>query len=269
MSERGAGFGPFLLGLGLGAVLGFLFAPEPGEASRTKLSSKLRELLARLLPSTAGGVPDTAFTQVESALASVVRQRVRLTAVGLPLFLWFSTRLFGGLRAALNEVFDTDERRSWPVAKLLDLAMVLCTGTLLVLGALVATWEARNAGSVSRSFAIEWLWRLSLELTSFALGVALFFVVFKLLPSRRIVWRTALVAAVFCSLGFEVAKRLYALYVTRFATLDRVASDANIVALFLFLLWVYYTAYLFLLGGEVAEMYDLVRMRRSQRLQLG
>src|SRR3989441_855842 len=230
---------------------------------------ELHELLARLLPSTAGGVPDRAFTQVESALASVVRQRVRLTAVGLPLFLWFSTRLFGGLRAALNEVFDTDERRSWPIAKVLDLAMVFCTGTLLVLGALVATWEARNAGSVSRSFAIDWLWRLSLELTSFALGVALFFVIFKFLPSRRIVWRTALVAAVFCSLGFEVAKRLYALYVTRFATLDRVASDANIVALFLFLLWVYYTAYLFLLGGEVAEMYDLVRMQRSQRVQLG
>src|SRR6266581_3878701 len=183
MSERGAAFGPFLLGLGLGAVLGFLFAPEPGEASRTKLSRKLRglrdlaaekagelhELLARLLPSTAGGVPDRAFTLVESALASVVRQRVRLTAVGLPLFLWFSTRLFGGLRAALNEVFDTDERRSWPIAKLLDLAMVFGTGTLLVLGALVATWEARNAGSVSRSFAVDWLWRLSLELTSFAL----------------------------------------------------------------------------------------------------
>src|SRR5256885_175113 len=205
----------------------------------------------------------------EGGLAGVVRRRVGVTGVGRRLFLWFSARLFGGLRAALNEVFDTDERRSWPVTKLLDLAMVLCTGTLLVLGALVATWEARNAGSVGRSFAIDWLWRFSLELTSFALGVALFFVVFKFLPSRRIVWRTALVAAVFCSLGFEVAKRLYALYVTRFATLDRVASDANIVALFLFLLWVYYTAYLFLLGGEVAEMYDLVRMRRSQRVQLG
>jgi len=37
----------------------------------------LHELLARLLPSTAGGVPDTAFAQVEGALASVVRQRVR------------------------------------------------------------------------------------------------------------------------------------------------------------------------------------------------
>src|SRR5204863_6883133 len=93
---------------------------------------ELHELLARLLPSTAGGVPDKAFTQVESALASVLRQRVRLTAVGLPLFLWFSTRLFGGLRAALNEVSDADERRSWPAGKRLDLAMVRCTGGLLL-----------------------------------------------------------------------------------------------------------------------------------------
>lgn len=229
----------------------------------------LHELLARFLPTTAGGVPEAAFTDVEGALAGVVRQRVRLTAVGLPLFLWFSTRLFGGLRAALNEVFDTDERRPWPVAKLLDLAMVLCTGALLVLGALVTTWEARHAASVGRTFLLEWLWRFGLETIAFALGVVLFYTIFKLLPSRRIQWRTALVAAVFCALGFEVAKRLYALYVIRFATLDRVASDANIVALFLFLLWVYYTAYLFLLGGEVAETYDLVRMRRSQRVQLG
>jgi membrane protein len=246
------------------AALGFLVQHQV-----TTQQVDLHELLGRLLPSTAEGVPEAAFTQVERALAGVVRQRVQLTAVGLPLFLWFSTRLFSGLRAALNEVFDTDERRPWPLAKLLDLAMVLCTGTLLVLGALLTTWEARNAGLVGRSFALDWLWRLSLELIAFGLGVALFFTIFKLLPSRRIHWRTALVAAVFCALGFEVAKRLYALYVVRFATFDRVASDANIVALFLFLLWVYYTAYLFLLGGEVAEMYDLVRMRRSQRVQLG
>lgn len=44
MSERGSGFGPFLVGLGIGAVLGYLFAPEPGAAARTKLSRKLRGL---------------------------------------------------------------------------------------------------------------------------------------------------------------------------------------------------------------------------------
>jgi membrane protein len=232
---------------------------------------QLHELLSRFLPGVPGGdaLGGGAFAQVESALSGVVQHRGRLTAVGLPLFLWFSTRLFGGLRAALNEVFDTDERRPWPVAKLLDLGMVLGTGALLVLSGVLAAWEARHASSVTRSFLLDWLWRFGLETSAFALGVVLFFVIFKLLPSRRIHWRTALVAAVFCALGFQVAKRLYALYVTRFATLDRVASDANIVALFLLLLWVYYTAYLFLLGGEVAEMYDILRMRRLQRVRLG
>lgn len=229
----------------------------------------LHELLARLLPTTRSGGTDRAFQQVEHALAAVVRHRGRLTAVGLPLFLWFSTRLFGGLRAALNEVFDTDERRPWPLAKLLDLAMVLVTGALLVVSGLLAAWEARTAHTLGGGFALHWAWRLSMEIVAFALGAALFFVIFKFLPSRRIHWRTALVAAGFCSLGFEVAKRLYALYVTRFVTLDRVASDANVGALFLFLLWVYYTAYLFLLGGEVAETYDLIRMRRAQRVRLG
>jgi len=236
----------------------------------------LHELLARVLPAMPRraleeSATPSVFAQVEGALEGVVQHRVRLTAVGLPLFLWFSTRLFSGLRAALNEVFDTDESRPWPVAKLLDLAMVLCSGALLVLSALVAAWEARRAAlvSLSTSFVVDWLWRLSLELIAFGLGVLLFYAVFKLLPSRQIHWRTALVAAVFCALFFEVAKRLYALYVTKFVTVDRVASDANVVALFLFLLWVYYTAYLFLLGGEVAETYDLIRMQRSQRVQLG
>lgn len=229
----------------------------------------LHELLARFLPTARSGATDRAFQQVEHALAAVVRHRGRLTAVGLPLFLWFSTRLFGGLRAALNEVFDTDERRPWPLAKLLDLAMVLATGALLVASGLLAAWEARTMRTLGGGFALNWAWRLSMEIVAFALGVALFFVIFKFLPSRRIAWRTALVAAGFCSLGFEVAKRLYALYVTRFVTFDRVASDANVVALFLFLLWVYYTAYLFLLGGEVAETYDLMRMRRAQRVRLG
>lgn len=41
MSERGSGIGAFVLGLGIGAVVGFLFAPE-GDAARVKLSRQLR-----------------------------------------------------------------------------------------------------------------------------------------------------------------------------------------------------------------------------------
>ncbi len=80
MSERGAAFGPFLLGLGLGAVLGFLFAPEPGEASRTKLSHKLRGLrdLAAEKAGELGDLLETAEEEEEAPTARVAIER-RLT----------------------------------------------------------------------------------------------------------------------------------------------------------------------------------------------
>ena len=216
---------------------------------------ELSELLERFLPP--GGV----FEQVERVLSSVVAQRARLTLFGVPLFLWFSTRLFGGLRAALNEVFDTEENRPWPMAKLIDLGMAFTTAGLLLASTLLPAVEARRVTA--------WGTRFALEVLAFAFSTLLFFLVFKILPSRRIYWRTALVAATFCALAFEVAKRLYTLYLARFVTFDRVASDANALAFLLFLLWIYFTAYVFLLGGEVAETYDLIRMRRAQRVVLG
>jgi membrane protein len=211
----------------------------------------IHELLERFLPESSGGESGT-FGFIERALGDLIAGRGRLTRLAVPLFLWFSTRMFGGLRAALNEVFDTEENRSWPVAKLLDLAMVFVAGTLFLANAFAST-----AGGVMA------------QTLPLVFSTLLFFVVFKYLPSRRIYWRTSLVASLFCAVAFEIAKRLYALYVTRFVTFDRLASDANLVAFLLFILWIYYTAYVFLLGGEVAETYDLMRMRRLQRVRLG
>ena len=66
----------------------------------------LTELLQRFMPQLEGRGAE-AVQYVESVLEGVIASRGELTLVGLPLFLYFSTRLFGGLRAALNEVFDT------------------------------------------------------------------------------------------------------------------------------------------------------------------
>src|SRR5207247_10270493 len=68
---------------------------------------QLSELLERFLP------PGGAFEQVESVLTGIVAQRARLTLFGIPLFLWFATRLFGGPPAALNDVRDPEQYRPW------------------------------------------------------------------------------------------------------------------------------------------------------------
>jgi len=211
----------------------------------------VHELLERFLPESSGGEQGT-FGFIERGLGDLVVRRGHITLLAAPLFLWFSTRMFGGLRAALNEVFDTEENRPWPIAKLIDLAMVFVAGALFLANAF--------ASSTPGFFS---------QLLSLVLSTLLFFVIFKFLPSRRIYWRTSVVASLFCAMAFEIAKRLYALYVARFVTFDRVASDANLFGFLLFILWIYYTAYMFLLGGEVAETYDLMRMRRLQRVRLG
>lgn len=229
----------------------------------------LTELLRRFMPASSGA-SGTAVRDVESVLSQIVASSGQLTLFGVPLFLYFSTRLFGGLRAALNEVFDTEERRPWWFAKLLDLLLVLLTGSLLLSSALLPALEAGTLSKLGGGgFVVEWLYRLSLEVIAFAFSTVLFLCVFKILPSRRIAWRTALVAAGFCALAFEVAKRLYALYLSNFVTLDRLASNANVGAFILLIVWIYYTNCLFLIGGEIAESYDLARMRRGQRVQLG
>lgn len=208
-------------------------------------------LLERFLPESSGGEAGQ-FGFIERALGDLVARRGHLTILAAPLFLWFSTRMFGGLRAALNEVFDTEENRPWPLAKLTDLAMVFVAGTLFLANA----FTSASRGVLS-------------QLASLVLSTLLFFMIFKFVPSRRIYWRTGVVASLFCAVAFEIAKRLYALYVARFVTFDQVASDANLIGFLLFILWIYYTAYMFLLGGEVAETYDLMRMRRQQRVRLG
>jgi membrane protein len=250
---------PFVVLL-LGAV-GYVIAHQS-----TVQQVDVGTLLSQMLP--VAGVGPAALAEIERLVANLAEHRASLTLLGIPLFLWFSTRLFGGLRAALNEVFDVDETRPLLLRKLMDLGVVILVCALLVANGYLLAMATRVERALEEMFLLSWLYRFAVHVLSAGFSVAVFFTVFKLLPGRRIYWRTALFASLFCAVAFEVAKGLYALYLTRFATLDTLVSNANIVAFLLFLLWIYYMALVFLLGGEVAETYDLIRMRRRQRVRL-
>ena len=228
------------------AVLGFTL--HAGEES----VSDLVQLLDRMLP-TGGGA--ASVRRLETLIESVVESRAQFSFWGAPLFLWFATRLFSGARAALNEVFDTEETRPFLVGKLLDLALVIVALAFVSANAVLTVLWARS----------PWFGRFLAELSTFGIGLLLFYIVYVVLPSRPVRWDTAVLAAAVASLGFEMAKQLFALYLTEVATFDRLLSNANAIAVLLGVLWLYYTACVFLLGAEVAETYDLVRRQREQR----
>lgn len=214
-------------------------------------------LLERVLPRTAAD--DGPLRRAEQILTGVVESRGQLSVLGIPLFLWFAMRFFAGARAALNEIFDTHESRPFLVGKAVDLFLVLATLVLLVANAYLTVRFAGN----------PWIGRFVIGLSTYGLGVVLFYVVYTVAPTRSMRWDTALVAAAVAALGFEIAKKLYGFYLTEFATVDRLISNANAIALLLLVVWIYAMAVIFLFGGEVAETYDLMRRQREQRAILG
>ncbi len=218
------------------------------------------------------------FAIIERLLTGITEKRGQLSLYAVPTFLWFSTRLFGGIRTALNDIYDVSLRPEpqrgilvlFLFAKLRDAAMVVGTLVLFLANTLLTTaltiLQARGAETIPQlGFFVSTVGRFLTELLAFSFSVSLFYVTYSYASVRRLPWKTALVAATFTALLFEVAKRLYALYLANFASLEGLGGDANLGAIVLFILWVYYTAIVFLLGAVVAETWELKKMLDRQR----
>jgi membrane protein len=239
-------------------------------------------LFHRFLPPHSGLPDNDPFGVIERLLTGITENRGKLSIYAAPAFLWFSTRLFAGIRTSLNDIYDVSVRPPRPqpiilvylLAKLRDSIMVVGTVVLFLANTLLTTGlavlQARGTASVPQlAFFVSTLGRLLGEFLAFAFSVSLFYVTYRHASVRRLPWRTALLASIFTAVLFEVAKRLYGLYLANFASFEAQGGDANLGAAVLFILWVYYTAIVFLLGAVVAETWELRKMQQRQRAILG
>ena len=240
------------------------------------------ELFHRFLPPHTSLPDRDPFGIIERLLTGITEKRGQLSLYAVPTFLWFSTRLFAGVRTALNDIYDVSLRPPrhraiitlFLLAKLRDTAMVVGTLILFLANTLLTTGlaivQARGAETMPElGFFVSTVGRLLGQLLAFAFSVSLFYVTYSYASVRRLPWKTALLAATFTAVMFEVAKRLYALYLANFASFEGLGGDANLGAIVLFILWVYYTAIVFLLGAVVAETWELRKMLERQRAILG
>src|SRR5690606_10587909 len=96
------------------------------------------------------------------------------------------------------------------------------------------------------------------QILAYAFILLMFVLMYRYLPARRIPWRIAIVAAIFTGVAFELLKSIFAWYVTNVATHT---SPYGAFATFVILvLWIYYSAVVFVLGGEVGQVYELHRI---------
>lgn len=186
-------------------------------------------------------------------------------------FVWFSTRLFGSLRTVLASVFDIEQERGIIQGKIFDikitvLSTILITGNALISGYVLIATKASQKVLVDLGIREDVMgqaraWGTHLVGTVL-LGV-MFFALYKFLPIRRVRTKTAWVAALFTTLMFELAKVAFNVYIDSFnpGSLYTGAVAAVVVIVF----WVYYAALIFILGGEVGQVYELRRTRKRQR----
>ena len=208
-------------------------------------AADLRSVMEVVMPAGAGD-PQAPLSNAERIINSVVASRRELSLYGVPLFLLFSTRLFSSARIALDKIRGVKTPRRFFHDLAYDIVLVVLTTALFVANSYVSI-PAIGFARLDRLVAL-------MMATGFA--TVLFFVVYYLAPTDKLKWHVALLVAFIISVVFEISKFLFGIYLVHFATLNRVISHANAIAVLLFVFWIYLTALLFLLGGEIAKVVE-------------
>lgn len=229
------------------AIAGLVFGDAP---VREQLVAQLRALL--------GDVGAQAIRQLLVIAADPSRSRPA-ALIGAGALAFGATSVFAELQSALNRIWKTTVAPRpmglWPLvrARLLCAGMFLCISFLLVVSLTVgaalhalSTWWSPLFGD----------WTLSLQLLngalSFGLATVLFAFIYRVLPNASISWADVWVGALATAVLFEVGKQLIGLYLGTSGIVSAFGAAGSFVVL---LLWVYYSAQVFLLGAEFTWVY--------------
>ncbi len=203
--------------------------------------------------------------QIGEQLVDAINSASSIGIVSGVLFVWFSTRLFGALRTALNEVFDVQDTRGIIKGKLDDIRLVLISTVLLTVNIAVSSNLAGIGIESLRRVGVlpgptEWIVALA---GGFGFIFLMYLLIYKFVPGTRLPWRTAAVAALFAAVGFELLKAAFGWYVAHFGGYSAVFFAFT--TLIVVVIAAYYSAVVFVLGGEVGQEFQLRRAMRAQR----
>jgi membrane protein len=187
------------------------------------------------------------------------------TLVGLGAILLATSGVFGEVQSSLNAVWKAKPRRSTMSrlvrARLASLGLVIAFGFVLMVSLAVSAALSALSTFLHAVFpAME----VALTLVDFALSIvlmwALFAAMYKVLPDSPIAWHDVGIGAVVATALFAGGKYLIALYI---GSSDIASSFGAAGALIVLLLWIFYSAQIFLLGTEFTRAWAHVYGSRS------
>jgi len=177
--------------------------------------------------------------------------------VGIPVLLFGASGVLVELRDTLNYIWDTETPARGFVGairyRLLTFAMVPGIGALMMVG-ITASLIIEAAGAYLSRFLSMPVWFLqagNLLLTFLTLS-AIFALVYRIFPAKKVAWKAAGVGALVTAALFCAGDLLVLAYVTRTGTGSAYGAAGSLVV---FLVWVYYSSQIFLYGAEFTHVY--------------
>jgi membrane protein len=227
------------------AIAGYVFGPHVAE---TQVLQQLSALLG-----------DTGANAIRDLLLSAhySDQKGFAAVVGIITLLVGATSVFGELQYTLDRIWNTPPEKAvvwWQIIRkrVLSLGLVLGVGFLLMVS-LLASAALAAVESFFDTFMTRWAVLLPLvDLTlSFAMTTLLFAMIYKYIPREKLAWSDVWTGAAVTALLFTIGKFLIGLYLGKSSFNSAYGATGSLVIL---LLWIYYSAQIFLLGAEFTRV---------------
>jgi len=177
--------------------------------------------------------------------------------LGVGFLVLTASGVFGEMEDALNAIWRVPSKGAVLPRLLrgraLSLALVMGLGLLLVISMLMGS----ALTALKHSIAVETPFTdFSLALlsggVSFLLTAVLFAAIYKMLPNRAIEWHDVIAGALGTTLLFELGQYLLGWFLGNSSLAKPYGAAGGMIVL---LMWVYYSAQVFLLGAEFTKVY--------------
>jgi membrane protein len=243
-----------------GAVLGFAGTAHPHTAVENSLVQQISRAAGPQAAEMVRGMVDASFGKP--------RQSIFAQVIGWIAFVIGASSVFVALQDALNTVWDAQPSPAHRNLlftirdRAMSLAMVLVIGFLLLMTFLLNVVIAyASSHLVSRlPFAdAGFVFALINWAISLAIIAVLFGLMFRILPDVEIPWRDVRIGAACTALLFVIGQALIGIYIGRAGVASAYGAAGALLAV---LVWIYYSASIFLLGAEFTKI--LARHNGSQ-----
>jgi membrane protein len=202
--------------------------------------------------------PQTAEV-LQSAVASAAGKSsgIVATLVGIVTLAVTASGVFGEMQSALNVIWKAKPHGT-TVSRLIraratSLGLVVALGFLLMVSLVVSAALAAFGDQLNSILPFGKVFLSGVNFViSLILISLLFAAIYKVLPDRHLEWRDVAVGAVVTALLFTIGKSLIGWYIGSSATASSYGAAGALIVL---LLWVYYSAQIFLLGAEFTKAY--------------